>query len=108
MSVDYRHHVARPVIVFVGGSPEPLRQAKPRPYPRQDREQWRPKRAIPPNRKAEGLKRQLDSFRRQDEIISAIMTPNVALWSAWLHRCNVPENRQGFGGKTALAILPAG
>ncbi len=59
MSGDYRHHHApRPSIVFVlpeAGSPKEARRPPPPRYPSDKRQPWRPQRAIPPNRKAEGV-----------------------------------------------------
>jgi hypothetical protein len=82
-----RHHAHAPgqVIVFVGGSPEPLRRGKPAPYPVQHREAWRP-RTKPPNRKAEALIRLLDGIRRNDEIARAMLTPRADLVRKWLAR----------------------
>ena len=71
--MDYRHHRAsRDVQVIIvpvpcGGSPEPLRQAKPGPYPRQERGYWRPADKPPRLSKAEALKRLLDEFADSDE-----------------------------------------
>jgi hypothetical protein len=71
--------------VPAAGSPKTAREVKPR-YPRQTPHQpWRPA-TKPPNRKAEGLRRLLREFQRQDEIVKAMMTPSPDLMRAWLHR----------------------
>jgi len=84
--MDYRHHVARPAVVFievpVGGSPAPPNQAKPPRYPHQHRESWRP-RTKPPS-KAEALRRLLDAINRNDEAARAMLRPNAAGLKAWL------------------------
>jgi hypothetical protein len=87
---SYRHHVAtRPVVVFVpvpcGGSPETWRRQPPPAYPVNQRSPWRPA-TRPPHRlsKAEALKRLLDEFRRQDQIVREMMTPRPDLLRAWL------------------------
>ncbi|HEY1864414.1 MAG TPA: hypothetical protein VGG77_12175 [Roseiarcus sp.] len=79
---DSRHHLAvRVVFVEVpqAGSPQPLKWAKPPAYPHQHREVWRP-RTKPPS-KAESLRRLLDYFNRQDQIVREMTKPNGAL--AW-------------------------
>ena len=71
---DARHHHVQ--IVFVGGSPETIRQNKPGRYPHQRREQWNG----PPRRisKAESLARFLDNIRRQDQVVREMMRPDAA------------------------------
>jgi hypothetical protein len=80
MTENFRHHRASREIIFVevpcGGSPEPLRRGRPPRYPLSQREPWRPQRAIPAKGKAEALKRLLDEFKRQDEIVRGMLTPN--------------------------------
>jgi hypothetical protein len=92
MDSNFRHHRASrdgPVVVLVpipvGGSPESIRQTKPR-YPRQDRPPpWRPQRAIPTKRgKAAALQRLIDYFQRQDEIVREFMRPDAAMLKSWL------------------------
>jgi hypothetical protein len=97
-ATDARHHHAVQVI-FVGGSPEPLRHSKPGPYPVKRREQWRP-RTKPPNRKGEAVKRLLDEFRRQDEVVRSMLTPSAARLT--------PESRQALATKMGSLTLPAG
>ena len=65
---DARHHHAVQVVlvpVTVGGSPQPLKWAKPSKYPVQHREAWRPRTKAPS--KAEALRRLLDAINRNDE-----------------------------------------
>jgi hypothetical protein len=82
--MDHRHHRASrdvPVIfveVPVGGSPAPLHRGKPPRYPSAQRQLWRP--ADKPPR----LRRLLEEFRRQDEIVREMMTPSPAGLRAWL------------------------
>jgi hypothetical protein len=84
MVENFRHHRAsRDVQVIIvpvpcGGSPAPTRRGKPGPYPRQERSYWRPADKPPRLSKAEALKRLLDEFRRQDEIVREMMTPSLA------------------------------
>ena len=83
MSDAYRHHRARDVrVVFVpvpvGGSPEPPRQTKPAPYPRQERQRWRPQHAIPPGHKAEIERTEREAEARR------MLTPRPDLLKAWL------------------------
>jgi hypothetical protein len=76
---DYRHHHAapNPVIVFVGGAPEPMRHVKPGRYPRQSREPWRPQRNIPRrDSKGAALKRLVEQIARQEETLRAMLTPH--------------------------------
>jgi hypothetical protein len=70
---DARHHVVF-VAVPVAGSPEPLRQSKPGPYPVNQRSHWRPA-TRPPSRlsKAEALKRLLDTINRQEQAVRGFM-----------------------------------
>jgi hypothetical protein len=83
MTSDYRHHVAHPVIVFVGGSPEPQRQPKPPAYKRDQRKPWRPATRLP-NRKVDGLPRLLDGIHRNEEAAREMLTPRPDLMRAWL------------------------
>ena len=87
---DARHHKASrdvqvifvPVLVaFEGGSPKHGREVKPGRYPHQERQPWRPQRAIP-NRKAEGFKRTLDLLRELDRHANearAMLTPTAGM-----------------------------
>jgi hypothetical protein len=71
---DFRHHVAHPVVVLVpfeSGSPKSAREVKPREYPAQRREHWRP--ATRPPSKAAATKRLIDSIVKQDQDIRAFM-----------------------------------
>jgi hypothetical protein len=78
--MDYRHHRAsRDVQVIIvpvpcGGSPEPLRQAKPGPYPRQERGYWRPADKPPRLSKAGASKRLFDAINRQEQAVRAFMS----------------------------------
>jgi hypothetical protein len=90
--MDYRHHRAsREVQVIIvpvpcGGSPEPLRRQPPPAYPVNRRQPWRPADKPPRLSKAEALKRLLDEFKRQDEIVREMMTPSPAGLKAWLRQ----------------------
>lgn len=80
MSEAYRHHRAsHPAVIFIevpaAGSPKEAGCARPPKCPHQDRTPWNPQRAIPSNRKAEGLKRLIDSLARQDEIVREFSAP---------------------------------
>jgi hypothetical protein len=89
MSDHYRHHRAsRDVqivlvpVAFEGGSPKQAREVKPGHYPHQQREPWRPQRAIPASRKTEGFKRTVDLLRdlaRREADARAMLRPNAAL-----------------------------
>ena len=82
-----RHHHAVQIVLVpvpVGGSPQPLKWAKPSEYPVQHREAWRP-RTKPPS-KAEALRRLLDGINRNDAAARSMLTPNAALWQAWVTR----------------------
>jgi hypothetical protein len=81
---DYRHHVARPAVVLVIGSPQPFREVKPAKYKRIQRAPWRPQRSIPTNGKAAATKRLLDGISRNDAAARAMMKPDAALLKAWL------------------------
>jgi hypothetical protein len=90
---DARHHRAsyppQPLIIFVevpvGGSPAPLRQAKPDKYPRQERAPWKLARSIPvKQRRAQRL---IEIMRRLDEREAEarrMLQPNAALLKQWL------------------------
>jgi hypothetical protein len=84
----YPHHVAHPAVIFVevpvGGSPTPLHRGKPPRYPSTQRQPWRPADKPPRLSKAERLRRLLDEFRRQEEIVREMMTPSPAGLRAWL------------------------
>ena len=63
------------IVLFEGGSPKPEHARRPPRYPQQQREAWRPQRAIPPKRsKAEALRKLLEQMSRQNEEIRAFMT----------------------------------
>ena len=89
--MDHRHHRAsRDVQVIIvpvpcGGSPEPLRHAKPGLYPRQGRGYVASQRPVRRIKGAEALKRLLDEFRRQDRIVSEMMQPRADLMRAWVN-----------------------
>jgi hypothetical protein len=83
---SYHHHVATRPVILVIGSPAPLNRAKPPRYPSTQRQPWRPADKPPRLSKAEALKRLLDEFRRQDEIVREMMTPSPAGLRAWLRR----------------------
>ena len=83
----HHHHAQRDVqIVFVevpsAGSNKTLREVKPLPFQRNHPSHWRPA-TRPPNRKAEGFRRMLDSFERQDRVVREFMQPNGALLKQW-------------------------
>lgn len=90
--MDHRHHRAtRDVQVIivpvpVGGSPAPLHRGKPPRCPSTQRQPWRPADKPPRLSKAEALKRLLEEFKRQDEIVREMMTPSSAGLKAWLRR----------------------
>jgi hypothetical protein len=111
MSGGYRHHHAVKV-VFVevpqAGSPAPLRNVKPRPYPATRREPWLPRRAVPSNSKAVATKRLLNSIMRQDEIVRETMRPNAALWRAWLTRSAARCHRRLSQNSNAASDLRSG
>jgi hypothetical protein len=71
---DFRHHVAHPVVIFVGGSPAPLRRGKPGPYPQQERGYWRPATKPPHLSKAEASKRLFDAINRQEQAVREFMS----------------------------------
>ena len=80
-----RHHHAVQVVlvpVTVGGSPQPLKWAKPSKYPVQHREAWRPRTKAPC--KAEALRRLLDAINRNDEAAREMLTPRPDLLKAGL------------------------
>ena len=86
---DHHHHAQRDVHIVVvevpvAGSPKSLREVKPLPFQRNQPPHWRPATG-PPNRKAEGLRRLLDSFARQDQIVSEFMRPDGAGFKAWFN-----------------------
>jgi hypothetical protein len=83
---SYHHHVATRPVVLVIGSPAPLNRAKPPRYPSTQRQPWRPADKPPRLSKAEALKRLLDEFRRQDQIVREMMTPSPAGLRAWLRQ----------------------
>ena len=77
------HHASRPVVILIeAGSPETIRQAKPKPYPRQERQRW----TGPPRRdsKAAALQRLLDALRHNDATARSILRPDAAALKAWL------------------------
>jgi hypothetical protein len=83
MTEDYRRHHATNV-VFVIGSPEPLRRQPPPAYKRNQWSPWRPATRPPRLSKAEVLRRFLDAINRNDEAARAVMTPRPDLMRAWL------------------------
>jgi hypothetical protein len=80
-----RHHRASREIIIVPvpyeiGSPKHGREVKPRNYPHQRREAWRP--ATRPPSKAERIARWLDGVRRQEEAVREMLKPDLALLKA--------------------------
>ena len=93
MSENFRHHRASRdvqivlVPVPVAGSPQPLKWAKPGRYPQQQREAWRPQRAIPiKQRKAERLVEIMRELYRREADARQMLTPNAQGLKAWLGR----------------------
>ena len=84
----HRAHAPGPAIILVvpeAGSPKNAREVKPRPYPHQEREHWRPQRAIPAKRsKVEALRRFLEDQNRRDEIVRSMMSSTPALLKSFL------------------------
>ena len=64
-------------IIFVtipeAGSPKVAREAKPPHYPSNQREHWRPQRAIPGSRKAKATQRLIEGIARQDASVRDFM-----------------------------------
>jgi hypothetical protein len=70
-------------VILVIGSPKTADRRRPAPYPRQDRQPWKPAESIP-GREPEGLRRLLDFMRRRDEAARAMMTPDMAMLGAFM------------------------
>jgi hypothetical protein len=76
MTGDYRrHHAHAPgtvvVLVPVPRSPKSVHTSKPKPYPHQDRQHWRP--ATKPPSKGEKLARYMDAMRKQENDVRSFM-----------------------------------
>jgi hypothetical protein len=90
--MDHRYHRAsRDVQVIIvevpaAGSPKPVDARRPPAYPVTKRQHWRPADKPPRLSKAKALKRLLDEFRRQDQVVSEMLKPSPALMQAWLRR----------------------
>ena len=85
MSEYRRHHAANSAVIFVeveAGSPKTVRELKPGPYKRNQREPWRP--ATRPPNKAEALRQFLDAMRQNDVTARSILRPDAAALKAWL------------------------
>jgi hypothetical protein len=82
--VDYRHHVARPAVVLVIGSPEPFRTIKPSKYPVQHRQPWRPAHAPPKQRRAERIVEIAREFDRRTLDAQRMLRPDAGMLRAWL------------------------
>jgi hypothetical protein len=88
--MDHRHHRAsRDVQVIIvpvpcGGSPEPLHRGKPGPYPRQEREAWRPPRSIPSKqRQAERVVKLMRELAKREADARSMLIPRPDLMRAW-------------------------
>ena len=85
-----RHRASRDVQVIIvpvpcGGSPAPLRHAKPSPYPRQERGYWRPARSIPSKqRRAERIAKLMRELAEREADARSMLTPRPDLMRAWL------------------------
>jgi hypothetical protein len=82
---SYRHHVAHPVVIFVGGSPEPLHRGKPPRYPSSQRQHWRPQTRPPSKqRQAERIVKIMRELSKRDADARSMLTPRPDLMRAWL------------------------
>jgi hypothetical protein len=72
MTENYRHHYVQ--IVFVGGSPEPLRRQPPPAYKRNQWSPWRPADKPPRLSKAEASKRLFDAINQQEQAVREFMS----------------------------------
>jgi hypothetical protein len=90
MVENFRHHRAsRDVQVIIvpvpcGGSPAPLKWAKPSKYPVQHREAWRPARSIPSKqRRAERIVKLMRELAEREADARSMLTPRPDLMRAW-------------------------